>query len=363
MFRRATVAAAIVIAAIGGISLYRFSSAQATAATVERTFGDAISAIAEVPDYQAIVMVRTESHQPFYYISSKAKMVKHTITVAHREGRLLWRLDKEDSRHVSADGHAQYLWYGDNKAFIHDYENNIAEMFTPFFNISRLMEEEKLRAEQSPGDRYEMERKDSTLQLTIHSRPRFGANPLTGTISSLSQNENIRQYDFNAGTRRLSAVRYWIIIDGQRRLVMECNSIDYSIPTERLIAEITDIPHSSRRWIDLRDEAVSISPKRLALLHGEKPQQAAQRILTAIFTHDDTLATEALRTNNLTILAKQFKGYTSPHCKEIINSPADGYSGVYAVMEATTPSGEKTSLVLSLRKDNPYGVWTLDGGI
>ena len=40
-----------------------------------------------------------------------------------------------------------------------------------------------------------------------------------------------------------------------------------------------------------------------------------------------------------------------------------GYAGVVVFYKLTRPDGSAATLHLSLRRDNPQGIWTVDGGL
>ena len=349
-------ALAIIAVAFAGIAAYYYDLSN-TAQAATQAFGNASLAMSEVKNFSATIMVRTRPQDNFNFIDIDAPFVEHTLAVTHSGDHCLWCISK-GNHHVVCDGMAQYQWQDDvAKAYISPYDENIIGIFNVLVNIGQLMDYEMTMAKQS-GNHYDITRSDSLLTLTVRSVQKENPNPILKQHNYLTQFDNEREYVFDIPTNRLLQMRYCIIDDGKKQIVLESRFIDYNHDTA--MAQTIKIPTTQHEWIDLRSD-IEVQPDRLTMLQHETPTEAATRILTSIFGQNTSTASEALILYDTDQLADTWKGYKLIGAKETIHS--EGYAGVYVVLEVISPHNQHNTIVIALRNDNPLRIWRIDGGI
>ena len=115
-------------------------------------------------------------------------------------------------------------------------------------------------------------------------------------------------------------------------------------------------------WLSAHTPAIK-APVRLRKLTNETAREAAQRILKALTDGKPQMAGEALYyyTAQLPTLTENMKG-----CKVSAVSQAKekkDYIGVIVFYKLTTPDGKTENRHIALRRDNPQGIWMVDGGL
>ena len=125
-------------------------------------------------------------------------------------------------------------------------------------------------------------------------------------------------------------------------------------------ANLTQIP--GVQWTDVTEMTSSTADDRLSKLQNETATQAAQRILQAIISADNSQASEALVSykNILPALSGKMKG-----CKvSDFQERRDGdYVGTYVFYTLTHPDGKQEQKHISIRNDNEKHIWIADGGL
>lgn len=355
--RRLSYAALTIMAALlAGIAVYHYDLSD-TAHAATQAFSKASLAMSEAENFTATIMVRTRPQDNFNFIDIDAPFVEHTLAVTHSGNRCLWNISK-GNHHVVCDGLAQYQWQDDAaKAYISPNNENIIGIFNILINISQLMDSEMAMAKQS-GNHYTIAHSDSTLTLTIKSAKKETPNPILKQNNYLAQFDNEREYVFDIATNRLRQMRYCVVTDGKKQIILESSFINYD--SNATAAQTTNVPTTQHEWIDLRSD-IEVQPDRLAMLQNETPTEAATRILTSIFDQTPSTASEALLFYDTNQLASTWKGYSLIGAKETILS--EGYAGVYVVMEVLTPDNRRNTIVMALRNDNPLKIWRVDGGL
>ena len=115
-------------------------------------------------------------------------------------------------------------------------------------------------------------------------------------------------------------------------------------------------------WLSANTPSVK-DPAHLRKLTNETAQEAAQRILKALTDGKPQMAGEALYyyTAQLPTLTENMKG-----CKVSAVSQAKekkDYKGVIVFYKLMTPDGKTENRHIALRRDNPQGIWMVDGGL
>lgn len=352
-------AAVVGIVCIVGMGIYGAVQTKAKAAAIVGAFDSAIEAVSSAEGFSAVLMVRTLPDENFSYISVDAPFVEHSVKVANTSENRVWRIDKEGGRHVVCDGKAQYLWFDNSiKAFVSDKNTNTLEIFYAVVNMKNLMEYEKAEVEHLPGSCYTIEKNDTVLVLTIDAVQEHYEHPVLNFRKSLGEFHNIREYVFSTDSGRLLSLKYWVEVDGSRILVLESRDFCYS--SDLHVQDIVAIPRSEHIWIDLRRD-LHINSERLMMLRNETPENAAQRILSAVFSGDMENVREAMFLYEPALM-NYLRDYEFVRCKKVIY-PGGLHDRAFVVADVRTPQGVNTELVLSIRKDIAGGCWIVDGGL
>ena len=101
---------------------------------------------------------------------------------------------------------------------------------------------------------------------------------------------------------------------------------------------------------------------RLNKLQQETASQAAERILQAIISGNNSQASEALvyYKNILPALSDKMKGCKASGFQE----RRDGdYAGTYVFYTLTHPDGKQEQKHIAVRNDNEKHIWIADGGL
>lgn len=353
-------AAVVGIVCAVGIGIYHAVQTEAKAATVAGAFDSAIAAVSSAEIFSAVLNVRTLPDENFSYVSVDAPFVEHRVKVAKTAGGSVWRIEKEGGRHVVCDGEAQYLWFDNSvKAFVSGKNADMLEIFSSVVNMKNLMEYEKTVVEHLPGSSYKVEKNDTVLVLTIDAAAQeHYEHPVLNFRKSLGEFRNIREYVFATDSGRLLSLKYWVEVKGSRILVLESRDFCYS--SDLHVQDIVAIPRSEHIWIDLRCD-LHINSERLAMLRNETPENAAKRILSAVFRGDTEIAREAMFLYEPALM-NYLRDYEFVGCKDVIH-PGGLPDRAFVVTDVRTPQGENTELVLSIRKDIAGGFWIVDGGL
>lgn len=153
-------------------------------------------------------------------------------------------------------------------------------------------------------------------------------------------------------------MKYWIVVNGSRILVIESRGFSYT--PDLHVQDIVAIPRSEHIWIDMRRD-LNVDTGRLMMLRNETPENAAQRILSAVFRGDVESVREAMFLYEPALM-NYLRDYEFVRCKKVIH-PGGLPDRAFVVADVRTPQGGNTELVLSIRKDIAGGFWIVDGGL
>lgn len=352
-------AAVVGIVCAVGMEIYGAVQTKAKAATVAGAFDSAIAAVSSAEIFSAVLNVRTLPDENFSYVSVDAPFVEHRVKVVNTSENRMWRIDKEGGRHVVCDGKAQYLWFDNSvKAFVSGKDANMLEIFSAVVDMKNLMEYEKTAVEHLPGSSYKVEKNDTVLVLTIDAAQEHYEHPVLNFRKSLGEFHNMREYVFSTDSGRLLSMKYWVVVNGSRILILESRGFCYT--PDLHVQDIVAIPRSEHIWIDLRHD-LHIDSGRLTMLRNETPENAAQRILSAVFRGDTEIAREAMFLYEPALM-NYLRDYEFVGCKDVIH-PGGLPDRAFVVTDVRTPQGENTELVFSIRKDIAGGFWIVDGGL
>lgn len=153
-------------------------------------------------------------------------------------------------------------------------------------------------------------------------------------------------------------MKYWIVVNGSRILVLESRGFSYT--SDLHFKDIVDIPRSEYIWIDMRRD-LHIDSEKLMMLRNETPENAAQRILSAVFSGDVESVREAMFLYEPSLM-NYLRDYEFVRCKDVIH-PGGLPDRTFVVADVRTPQGGNTELVFSIRKDIAGGFWIVNGGL
>ena len=361
IFRRSLQIAAslIILFTVVGLTINIFFTEKVHASEVTALLNSSSAIINKVGNFSMKFKVRTYENENFAYINADLPFVNHYIDVANVDGATIWRLSKENGRTVINNGKKQFLWNNDdNKGYIFFGDSNIAEDFFPLIYPSYLFTYELGNAQKSDKDSYVITTTDSTITLTVTSTKEGNPYPLFAN-RTISISDNVREYTFDKDCGLLKDIRFWIIIDGKRNLILESESISYNQPYN--ISDIKKTPSCVTEWVDLTRISDVIPKSRMHWLKKEKPEKAVKRILNSIFSDDISEAEEALVYYNFNKLKKKYKGCKIVECGKPFNS--DGFASTFVNVRIKTSNGNIRDIRVAVRNDNDKGIWLLDGGL
>ena len=88
----------------------------------------------------------------------------------------------------------------------------------------------------------------------------------------------------------LRFVKLWVVDRGQKTLLLHIDNIQYNVIMNRVT--LTQIPNA--QWTDVTEMTSPTTGNRLSKLQSETATQAAQRMLQAIISNDNSQASVAL---------------------------------------------------------------------
>lgn len=174
--------------------------------------------------------------------------------------------------------------------------------------------------------------------------------------SSIAESNTLREYRFDKQSGRLLDLRITAILpDGSRSVLLESTGIVYDEPVDRAV--LTALPENIE-WTDL---AAPIPGAQLVDISAE---EAANRILRAIGSWDETLLDEALHYYGTDIRKELEAHYGGLAVIAIGQAVRSGqYAGVFVPCKVLLANGKTEKLMLALRDDNPEKCWLVDGGL
>lgn len=173
--------------------------------------------------------------------------------------------------------------------------------------------------------------------------------------SSIAESNTLREYRFDKQSGRLLDLRITAVLpDGGRSVLLESTGIVYDEPVDRAIWEVP----KGIEWIDL---AEPVSGAQLVDISAE---EAANRILRAMGSWDETLLDEALHYYGTDIRKELEAHYGGLAVIAIGQAVRSGqYAGVFVPCKVLLTNGKTEKLMLALRNDNPEKCWLVDGGL
>lgn len=99
----------------------------------------------------------------------------------------------------------------------------------------------------------------------------------------------------------------------------------------------------------------------IAEFSGLSADETVKKMFAAMNVWDEGQLKVVLRGVDLAAISKAYKGCTLLECNSAFKSGT--YAGVFVPCKVKLANGKETKLNVAMRNDNPWNIWTLDGGI
>lgn len=360
LWRPAAAAAVFLLGFVLGWS-HLFSTPAVAESVRTAYFDQGIRSVRNVGSFRMDAYIRTAPQENMAHLDPALPFVKTDIRLLKQNGNVFYRVEKDGGRTVVSDGETQYMWIPGMQYFKGGLSANFLENFSNLIFPERLLAMQKSAIELSERNKVTRSETDSTVVLTFEGQEKSRNLQELLTAGRLPDCRVIAENTFSKNDGLLRAVKLWIVAEGRKTLLLRIDNIQYNVLLNKSdIVRLPDVP--AAEWVDVAQPA-TVTGKRLARLQRENAQQAAERILRALITGDQTLAEEAL-VNYKSLFATLSQGMKGCSVSDFeVREDSASYRGVYVFYILTTPEGEKQQRHLSLRNDNEQHIWVLDGGL
>lgn len=352
-------AAAVAIFASGvAVGWTHFFSSDAVAGNTApvRILSQAISYVQNVGSFEMNLSVRTLPNENFQYLNEKADFINVAVQLMRQGGQTLFRVEKDGGRTVVCDGENQYMW--DSNSYIKGgKEANFLEHFGNFIYPEKLLAMQDASVNLSTKNKIEKTETDSTIIVVTESIEKDIDLQQLFEKGKMDDCKIIVQNVFSKNDGLLRDFKIYFENNTGRHLVVYCDEIQYNTLINK--STLAALPNTNA-WQSAH-LPITIEATRSTMLQNEKAQQAAQRIMNAIISGNESMAAEALYyyKNNFADLHKRFKDGTATN---FVVKKDLSYAGVYVFYTLTTNKG-KQQLYIALRNDNEQHIWLVDGGL
>lgn len=349
---RQAVAAILIFLCGVGVGLSHLFSTRAQATQPGNPFLDQqIKNLGNVGNYTVTFQVRSAPDETFSDFDPTADFTTMTLQAIHRNDSSFWRVEKSGGRTVVFNGTEQFMWYADGKIKIRGPQE--AHFVDEWIHPERLLQKQASVIPHSHQAETEWHTTDSTVLISTQ-----GVQEDRPQHSRRYRIESV----FSKATGLPVQLQLWLEHDQRMILVLRSTEIRYNQALNTTdITHLPDAPDADC-WQSLQEPPVE-SARRLRALRRETATQAAQRVMDALLSNRPAQAREALYAYQSVLpqLQEHLKGcaatdFSRPTHKE-------GYPGVYVYYRLTLPDGSTKQAYLILRRDNPQGIWTVDGGL
>lgn len=356
------VAAAIAIFLAGvGTGLSNLFSTQAEAVTaIPLVFEQSIQKSRDAESFSMSIYARTTPKENFAYINPESGFTHISIKSMRQEAKTFWRIEKEGGRTIMSDGEKQYMWDTNGSGVYGTPDANFAEGFATLLHPETLLERQKRALLDDKGARMETTETDSTITIVTHTQI-YGSDIATLMEGEETSYRCTTENVFSKEDKMLKSIQIWWERNGQKTLVLKSERIDYNLhltPTQLIQRPDT----TQVTWLPAHAPEIQV-PVRLKKLKNETAPEAAQRVLKALTCGKPQMAGEALYyyTASLPTLSEDLKGCKASDFSEA--KEKKGYNGVIVFYKLTHPDGSSAIRHIALRRDNPQGIWMVDGGL
>ena len=355
-FRRWATSCAAAAAVIAAVVIFKPGTTPMYAAT--DFFHAAIEYFTGHPSFIAAIKVRTEPQENFSYINMCRRFVEHTMAVEPQTER--WALDKSGRKAVN-DGQYIWQWIPDNGYGWKDEITNIGAIsdFALLLNPTQLLAYEESIAAASKGAVLKKAEDENTITLVVTSPPQGKYVDRVGLNSSIIESDTRREYTFDKSTGRLLEMEIYAKAYGITRKIVQMTSIDYNTSVPQYLF---DVPEGIR-WTDNTRQGILRAAEDLPIAEfsGLSADETVKKMFAAMNEWDEDQLKVVLRGVDLAAISKAYKGCTLVECDSAFKSGT--YAGVFVTCKVKLANGKETKLNVAMRNDNPWNIWTLDGGI
>lgn len=357
LWRPIAAAAVFLLGFIVGWS--HFFSTSAVAETPHgQLFEQWINSVQNVGSFQMAVYARTSPNDNFAYFDPKADFVRIDIGLLRQNDSVFYRVEKQNGRAIVFDGQTQYMWIPNALYVKGSRAANFLEYFVNLLYPERLLAMQKSAIDFSKKNEVIRTENDSTITLTFKGTEKNNDLQQLLETGKMGDCEVEMENVFTKNDGLLRFVKLWVVDRGQKTLLLHIDNIQYNVMMSR--ANLIQIPDS--QWTDVIEMTSSTADDRLSKLQKESATQAAQRILQAIISADNSQASEALVYYKSVIPALSEK---MKRCKvSDFRERRDGdYVGTYVFYTLTHPNGKQEQKHIAIRNDNEKHIWIADGGL
>ena len=355
-FPRWATSCAAAAAVIAAVVIFKPGTTPMYAAT--DFFHAAIEYFTGHPSFVAAIKVRTEPQENFSYINMCRRFVEHTMAVEPQTER--WALDKSGRKAVN-DGQYIWQWIPDNGYGWKDDITDIGTIsdFALLLNPTQLLAYEESIASASKGAVLKKAEDENTITLVVTSPPQGKYVDRVGLNSSIIESDTRREYTFDKSTGRLLEMEIYAKAYGITRKIVQMTSIDYNTSVPQYLF---DVPEGIR-WTDNTREGILKAAEDLPIAEfsGLSADETVKKMFAAMNEWDEDQLEVVLRGVDLAAISKAYKGCTLVECDSAFKSGT--YAGVFVPCKVKLANGKETKLNVAMRNDNPWNIWTLDGGM
>ena len=355
-FRRWATSCAAAAAMIAAVVIFKPGTTPMYASS--DFFHAAIEYFTGHPSFVVAIKVRTEPQENFSYINMCRRFVEHTMTVEPQTER--WALDKSGRKAVN-DGQYIWQWIPDNGYGWKDDITDIGAIsdFALLLNPTQLLAYEESIAAASKGAVLKKAEDENTITLVVTSPPQGKYVDRVGLNSSIIESDTRREYTFDKSTGRLLEMEIYAKAYGITRKIVKMTSIDYNTSVPQYLF---DVPEGIR-WTDNTREGILKAAEDLPIAEfsGLSADETVKKMFAAMNEWDEDQLEVVLRGVDLAAISKAYKGCTLVECDSAFKSGT--YAGVFVPCKVKLANGKETKLNVAMRNDNPWNIWTLDGGM
>lgn len=319
----------------------------------------ALNKVEHVGNYQMVLSVRSNPNENFETFDPTMDFVPLHMTYLTQNDSAFWRLEKAGGRTMVWNGKEQYLWIPQAVYYIASEKNQMNGNLAQWLNPYQLLNAQQLAIQTGKKVDSSVEIKEGMAIMTLRFDQDF--TDLNALFKGLTNQPRqlIIENQCSLKDGLLRSIRIWVVQDGQQTEVLKTQHIDYNLAIDR--PTVTRLPQGAK-WIDLREDPTKVNNhRRLQELQNETATAAAERVLKAILTENTQMAKEALAFYPMDVLVEKMKNCHADH----FTAPKtdQSYPGCFVFFKLTYPDGKTKTLHLALRKDNPQGIWVVDGGL
>jgi hypothetical protein len=328
------------------------STQQVSATPINQILTESIAKILQSQSMRIDMEIRTMPQDNFEFIGTEYNFVKNCIKVEFTNPKK-WLIEKP-MRRILCDGKNQYLDMKNSDFVIKgDVNAGFLEWLHIFFTPDKILEIEKERSARDKSD-YAVTETKKQLILTVFSKAQGDFTNDYLKNSSVTESDNKRVFCFDKNTNQLQSFKLYIIENGKEILVMKTTKIRYD---EKFDAKTFDVQIFENKAIkDAKDLEVkpdetlkTKTPEEIARYFFEACAKSDWEKVIKVYPDLDYSTKEDFGGIELIEIGKSFQSGTYP-----------GYFVPYTIK---FKSGDVKKMNLAVRKDNPYQMWMIDGGL